>query len=230
MAVTETATSLATLNKGLVKLQRSARKTIPMFLLGILATIIAAGVALFYILTLSERLRVAEKELKRSQVELVKAHTQLADVNPTLRRAQESAASPAEASSLATAIAAVSRSQASIATASSSINDAAINIQAPEMARRRGNNTATPSSLSEEPATFDESELVERFEVAETSDKYLAVRSQPSITSAEIRRIPSGNLLQCGQARLNVTGRLWRPCKDSEGRSGFVSDKYLRKL
>jgi hypothetical protein len=73
MAVPETISGFDAINDAVAKLQRSARQTIPMFLVGILATVIAAGVALYYILTLSADLREARHALRDSQAALAGA-------------------------------------------------------------------------------------------------------------------------------------------------------------
>lgn len=124
MAETEASSALETLNEAVVKLQRSARQTIPMFAVGILATVIAAGVAVYYILTLSADLREARSALESSEAALAEARANLGAANSSLQQAQKNVASPADAGAIATAISDVSRSQRSISEASSSIKDA----------------------------------------------------------------------------------------------------------
>ena len=64
----------------------------------------------------------------------------------------------------------------------------------------------------------------------ETGDGFLVLRAQPSMVSAEVVKVPDGGVLQCSQAIRNEANNWWRPCTDSEGRSGFVSNKFIRRL
>ena len=128
-------TGLDAINDAVDKLQASARRTIPMFLVGILATLIAAGVALFYIMTLSADLREARGALRQSQAALMQARANLAAANVSLRQAQKTVTSPADAGSIAAAISEVSRSQSNITVASTSIKDATAKLN-PEIGER----------------------------------------------------------------------------------------------
>lgn len=214
MTVSETLANLDALNAGLAKLQKSARRTVPMFLLGILATLVAAGVALFYILKLSADLRDARAALERSQTALTEARRSLVDVNQALHEAQKGANNSADAKSIATAISDVSRSQAKIRSASTSISNASSTL------------TELSSTAISKPAPAPAG----TFEVTETGDGFLVLRSEPSMTSTELVRIPVGGVLECGEAIRNVSGNWWRPCRDRDGRSGFVSNTYIRGL
>lgn len=217
MAATDAFSSLNDLNDGLLKLQKSARRTIPVFLLGILATLIAAGVALYYILTLSADLREARGALQQSQSALLEARTNLSDVQQALSEARQTAGSLAEATTIAAAISDVSRSQASINTASSSIKTAAAKLPSTTPPRRQRASQPAPDS----PGTF---------QVVETGDGFLVLRAQPSMVSAEVVKVPDGGVLQCSKAIRNEANNWWRPCTDAEGRSGFVSNKFIRRL
>lgn len=119
-----TLTGLNALGDAVAALQKSARQTIPMFIVGILATLIAAGVALYYILTLSADLREARQALRQSEMALSQARENLADVSRGLQAAQKTKSPPADTSALASAISSVSRSQLDISAAASSIRDA----------------------------------------------------------------------------------------------------------
>jgi Flp pilus assembly protein TadG len=133
----EHADVLETINRSVERLQKSARTTIPMFLIGILATLVAAAVAVYYIVTLSADLRDARQKLGQSQAALNETQDRLTSLGEALRASQQHATSPAAAQSLANAISDVSSSQQSLTAVSSSINAAAakiaptVNSQAP---------------------------------------------------------------------------------------------------
>jgi hypothetical protein len=133
-AAPDPADILATLNTTVEKLQKSARATLPMFAIGILATIIAAGVAVYYIVTLSADLHDARRQLTQSQAALSDAQGKLATVGQSLRQSQEHATSSAAAQTIANAISDVNSSQQSLSAVSSSINSAAARIAAPSSA------------------------------------------------------------------------------------------------
>lgn len=225
--MTTDVTSLGALNEGLIRLQKSARKTIPMFLIGILATIMAAGIGVYYILTLSADLRDARHALQRSEAALTEARANLAAVSVSLRKAQTAPNSRADRSSIATALADVARSQAVVLSASTSIKDATEKLDPAGVASRQA--APQPSAIRDAVTAANAAELSGSFEVVPTSDHYLVLRTQPSVASSEIRRIPTGGLLQCGMANPNESGNLWRPCTDDQGNSGFVSNKFIRK-
>lgn len=126
----DSAAILATLNQSVERLQRSSRRSVPMFVVGILATIIAAGVAVYYILTLSADLRDARKKLDQSQTALSETQGKLAILNETLREAQLHAGSPQAAQSIQSALTDVSNSQRSLTAVSSSLNAATASIAA----------------------------------------------------------------------------------------------------
>jgi hypothetical protein len=173
-----------------------------MFLVGILATIIAAAVAVYYILTLSSDLHEARASLQQSQAALMEARANLAAVNQTLRQAQ-AATPPADAGPITIAIKDVSRSQRDIAAASSSIRVAAEKLKP---------------------------EADDRFETVKTNDGFISMRTQPSVASDEITRVVSNSVVHCGEVRSNDGGYRWRWCSDEQGHQGFMSGRYLQKL
>lgn len=124
MADPLTPPQLAAINESVLKLQQSARRTVPMFFVGIVATLVAAAVAVFYIVTLSSDLSDARRALRQSQSALAQARGNLAAVSNSLSNAQQDAASPAGAGTIENVISDVTRSQRSIEAASSSINAA----------------------------------------------------------------------------------------------------------
>jgi uncharacterized protein (DUF3084 family) len=81
------AAALEGLSDAVRMLQRSARHSLPLILLGVLATLVAAGVALYYILSLSHNLRAAKGELARSEIALRIAQDNLTLANDTLKKA-----------------------------------------------------------------------------------------------------------------------------------------------
>jgi hypothetical protein len=124
----ESAAILSTLNETVERLQRSARRTIPMFMIGILATIVAAGIAVYYIVTLSADLRDARQRLDQSQTALSQTQGRLAILDKSLREAQQHIISPQAAQSIQSAITDVGNSQQSLTAVSSSLNAATTKI------------------------------------------------------------------------------------------------------
>jgi type II secretory pathway pseudopilin PulG len=122
------AATLAAVNEAVLKIQKSARRTVPMFFIGIIATIVAAVIGVYYIVTLSADLREARRALGQSQAALSQARADLATINEILRHTQGTASSPARAEAIAGVISDVARSENSIAAASSSIEAATVKI------------------------------------------------------------------------------------------------------
>jgi len=122
------AATLASVNEAVVKLQKSARRTVPMFFVGIIATLVAAVIGVYYIVTLSADLREARRALGQSQAALSQARADLATINETLRHTQATASSPARAGAIASVISDIARSENNIAAASSSIEAATVKI------------------------------------------------------------------------------------------------------
>ncbi len=118
-----TAADLSALNDRLSTLLYSTRRTLPVFLLGVLATVIAAAVAIYYILTLSSDLDDARDALRQSQAALLTARTQLETTKLTLLQVQASSRNTGP--QLASAIADLSRSQSDLTAVSASIKQAA---------------------------------------------------------------------------------------------------------
>jgi hypothetical protein len=116
-------------------LQRSSRRTLPVFGIGILASIIAGGFAVYYIVKLSSDLRVAHTELHRTQTTLAAAQQSLAFANASLQAVQRTAAAhsakASDTSKIAAAISNVSRSQQDVAAASVSISQATASLPPP---------------------------------------------------------------------------------------------------
>lgn len=225
MQVTDQIAALTAIEEGLDRLQRSARGTISMFTIGILATLLAAGVAGYYLFTLSADLRDARAALAQSQAALTEARANLAAVNTSLLQAQRSTSSPADASSIATAISDVSRSQASIRTASSSISEASAKLDTNQVSTMQ-----TIRPIQRPPGKLNAPGLEGSFQVTETGDGFLSLRTGPNRASAEISKIPVGSSIECKAAVRNDIGSFWRPCSDNQGNSGFVSNTYLRKV
>jgi hypothetical protein len=121
---------LAKLNAAIAGLQRSTRRTVPMFGLGILATLVAAAIALYSIITLSGDLREAKRALRLSDAALASARFSLNAANSSLYQAQTVATAPASAGRIRAAISYVSRSQKDLTIASSSLSQAAARLPA----------------------------------------------------------------------------------------------------
>jgi hypothetical protein len=69
----------------------------------------------------------------------------------------------------------------------------------------------------------------DRYIASFASDGFVVLRSEPTIASAEIRRILVGIAVRCGQARWSANGYRWRRCVDQEGEAGYMADTFLRK-
>jgi hypothetical protein len=119
---------LDAINATITSLQRSSRRTLPMFAIGVLAAVIAGSLALYYIVKLSGDLRVAQEKLNTTQRTLVAAQQSLAFANASLRAVQRTAAvnsaKLSDAAKITAAISSISRSQQDVAAASISIDQA----------------------------------------------------------------------------------------------------------
>lgn len=134
MSTVPEAAVLATINDAVEKLQRSTRTTAPMFAIGIIATVVAAAIAVYYILTLSANLRDANRRLQQSQSTVSEMQAKLSAVNHSLQQAQQTVTSPVAQQTIANAISDVSNSQKTLTSVSSSISEATATI-APEVAQ-----------------------------------------------------------------------------------------------
>jgi hypothetical protein len=123
---------LARVHESIVSLQRSTRRTLPLFLVGIVATLIAAGIALYFILTLSADLKEARQSLRESQAALTQARISLSKANTTLVQTQEATGSEANSEQIAEAIKQVSVSQQDLKSASSSLTQASSKLPQPQ--------------------------------------------------------------------------------------------------
>jgi hypothetical protein len=115
---------LESMQEAIASLQKSSMRSLPVFLIGIIATLIAAGIAVYYIVTLSADLKEARLSLRESQAALTQARISLAKANSTLIRTQETSGSDGNSEQIAAAIAEVSVSQRDLRSASSSLTQA----------------------------------------------------------------------------------------------------------
>ena len=71
-----------------------------------------------------------------------------------------------------------------------------------------------------------------KFEVVRAADGYVSLRAAPTKSSAELKRIPVGEILLCGTAQMDASAHHhpWRPCSDADGAKGFASDYYLQRV
>lgn len=122
---------LARVHESIVSLQQSTRRTLPLFLVGIVATLIAAGIALYFILTLSADLKEARQSLRESQAALTQARISLSKANTTLVQTQEATGSEANSEQIAAAIKQVSVSQQDLRSASTSLTQATSKLPVP---------------------------------------------------------------------------------------------------
>lgn len=135
---------LTSLTENIDKLRRSALRVAPMFVLGIAATLFAAGVAIWYIFTLSDDLRQARAALRVSDAKLVAALENLQVANQALQQAQKAAGSASSERQIAAAISDVSRSQKDLTIASASLKQVAAKL--PPSCRRRRLPNSRPCS------------------------------------------------------------------------------------
>ena len=115
---------LESVQEAIASLQRSSMRSLPVFLIGIVATLVAAGIAVYYIVTLSADLREARQSLRESQAALTQARISLAKASSTLVKTQDAGGSRANSEQIAAAIAEVSVSQQDLRSASSSLTQA----------------------------------------------------------------------------------------------------------
>lgn len=220
------ATSLGSLNEGLLRLQKSARRTVPMFLIGIVATIVAAGAAVYYILTLSADARNSRVALAQSQAALADVTKELEAAKALLKKQEKTAPTAADASEIKAVIANISATQANVSTATTAVKQAARRLDETDPSVAKPVRlTAARDSVTAENAPA----LTGEFVTIATVDRFLALRSGPGMTSVLIRKIPSGSTLKCAQAIPNENGNFWRPCTDDQGNSGYVANKFIRQ-
>ena len=219
--------SLQELSANIATLQHSARRTVPMFVVGILATIVAAGAALYYILSLSADARNSRHALADSQAALAAANKELHDIKSKLSQQATASSSPAEAKALQTAIASISATQANVSSASTVVTQAAAKLDATDPAARQGVQRLTAAHDSVTPDNLPE--LTGEFITIPTVDHFLMLRSQPSLLGDAVRKVPSNSVMKCAQAIPNENGNYWRPCTDDQGNSGYVANKFLRQ-
>lgn len=225
--MTNASASLEELSASLTSLQHSARRTVPMFLVGVLATIIAAGAALYYIVTLSAEVRRSHQALAESQAALGAATKELNDIKATLSKQATTTSSPADASALRTAIASISATQANVTSASTAVKQATAGLDATDPSAHQAPARLTAAHDSVTPENLPE--LTGEFVTIPTVDHFLALRDQPSLRGALIAKVPSNSVMKCAQAIPNENGNYWRPCTDPQGNSGYVANKFLRQ-
>jgi len=87
-----------------------------------------------------------------------------------------------------------------------------------------------PNPPEEEPvATAADPPADDRYVAAFASDGFVVLRAEPTIASAEIRRILVGGAVRCGKPHWSANGYRWRRCVDAEGEAGYMADTFLRK-
>ncbi|WP_370190760.1 hypothetical protein [Qipengyuania sp.] len=135
---------LESLNSLTEKLGRSSRAAIPIFALGIIATLVGSAIAIFYIFSLSDRLEKANVELKRTEAVLEDTNRSLETANRALAQASEQAETPAPV--IETAIREVSKSQVDLTQAKRTVSRAATSLPVQttqQTAQRVSNNDLT---------------------------------------------------------------------------------------
>lgn len=115
---------LESMQEAIASLQKSSMRSLPVFLIGIMATLVAAGIAVYYIVTLSADLKEARQSLRDSQSALTQARISLAKAKSTLVQTQGATGTDPNSEQIAAAIDEVSVSQKDLRSASSSLTQA----------------------------------------------------------------------------------------------------------
>lgn len=122
--------TVESLQEAIASLQKSSLRSLPVFLIGIIATLVAAAIAIYFIFTLSADLKETRVALKQSQEALTAARTSLAKANAALVQTQQSGATAGSADQIAAAIAQVSNSQQDLRQVSTSLTEATLKLPA----------------------------------------------------------------------------------------------------
>ncbi len=125
---------IESLQEAIANLQKSSMRSLPVFLIGIIATLVAAAIAIYFIFTLSADLKDTRQALKQSQEALTAARISLDKANAALVQTQQagaSAGSPAQSEQIAAAIAQVSDSQQDLRNVSTSLTEATLKLPVP---------------------------------------------------------------------------------------------------
>ena len=128
------ADTIESLQDAIASLQKSSLRSLPVFLIGIIATLIAASIAIYFIFTLSADLKDTRQALKQSQEALTAARISLDKANAALVQTQQSDPTGGSSDQIAAAIAQVSDSQKDLRQVSSSLTEATLKlpVSAPE--------------------------------------------------------------------------------------------------
>jgi hypothetical protein len=108
-------------------MQKASRRSVPLFVVGILSTLISAGVAAYFIINLSTDLDKARQSLQASRVALALAQIQLSQTKSILQESNNKFDTKESAKNLEL-ISNISSTQKELKSASKSISMAAINI------------------------------------------------------------------------------------------------------
>jgi len=143
------------LNELTESLGRNSKVAAPFFALGILATLVGAGIAIYFIVNLSAKLEDAQEGLTVAQIELTQSQAALEDANRSLEEANtalgssQSSQSESKATedSLERAIMQVTKSQEGLAGARTNVSNATIAL--PSQGKRVAQQTATGSLSGE---------------------------------------------------------------------------------
>ncbi len=103
--------------------QRSSRRALPMMILGLLATVAAAGIGIYYIVNLSSDLAETRDQLRRTTTELDRANANLRSAGVALERAR-AVVPQGERREIDAALSEVQQSATNLETASASLQQA----------------------------------------------------------------------------------------------------------
>ncbi len=119
---------IESLQEAIASLQKSSMRSLPVFLIGIVATLVAAAIAIYFIFTLSADLKDTRQALKQSQEGLTAARVSLDKANAALVQTQQSDPTGGGSDQLAAAIAQVSDSQQDLRKVSTSLTEATLKL------------------------------------------------------------------------------------------------------
>jgi hypothetical protein len=107
------------------RLQRSSRRAVPLTIIGLLATLAAAGVAIYYIFNISAQLAEANRKLEQAEAQVATARQAVAATEAMLRETQvRPQGTRGEATGVEQALASLQTSRQALNSASQSIEQA----------------------------------------------------------------------------------------------------------
>jgi hypothetical protein len=121
--------SLESVPEAIRQLQRSSLYTVPVVIVGLVATLIAAAIGAYYVFHVSSKIADTQQQLAKTQGALVATQVNLGVAKTALQKAQP--ANPGKAHDVSTALANVETSEKTLRSASSSLEQATIKLPSP---------------------------------------------------------------------------------------------------